>query len=172
MKKIINLNEVKQLDINEKFIFGEFEGKPIEWTKISENSALADKILDCIMCDYENNFNNEKIVINKWCKDVLGKRLGVKNGVVAVPTVSFMREYFPLPENRKTEPTEVALMRGIITDYSQKFSPYWLMDSSVGFVEKDGKYVKGASIISVTGDIISSIKDAREIGVRPALKLD
>lgn len=165
MNKLMNLNDIKQLDINEKFIFGEFEKNPIEWTKISKNLALSDKVLDCIIFDYENNLNKEEIVINKWCNDVLGKRLGVEKGVVTVPLVSFMKEHYSLVENRKAEPTEIAIMRGVSTGYHRKYSPYWLMD-------KPNEIDENACIVTDSGDILSFIKNAQNIGVRPALKLD
>lgn len=165
MKKVMNLNDIKQLDINEKFIFGEFEGEAVEWTKVSANLAISDRVLDCIIYDYEFNNNKNEIVINKWCNDVLGKRLGLDYGVVTIPLVSFMKEHYSLQESRKVEPTEIAIMRGVSTGYHRKYSPYWLLD-------KPNEIVENAFIVTDSGDILSFIKNAQNIGVRPALKLD
>lgn len=163
MKVLTNLTEAKKLSIGERFIFGEYQGEPIEWRKIDEHLVICEKILDCIV------FNNESInkytesTLRKWCNNVLGKSLGLPEDTCCSLYDEEMLEYFPTDKSRQAYPTEWAIIHGIYVNDEGK-SPYWTATPS-------SYWFSNARFVNDSGLFTAWNTNSSNVGVRPALKI-
>lgn len=163
MKKITNLNEAKDLAIGEHFIFGEYQGEPIEWRKIDKHLAISEKIIDCIVFNHEFNNKYDESMMRKWCNDVLGKSLGLSEDVIYVLMQEECNHYFPTAESRQAKSTEWAIMHGIYVDDDGN-SPYWT-SSPMSYWYYNVRTVGSSGLFGAASTNHSSI------GVRPVLKI-
>lgn len=163
MKIINNLNEAKDLAIGEHFIFGEYQGEPIEWRKIDKHLAISEKILDCIVFNRELNNKYDESMMRKWCNDTLGKALKLSEDTLYVLYEEEMLSYFPTDESRQAEPTEWAIMHGIYVNEKGK-SSYWTA-SPVSSWFYSVRTVYSSGLFSARNTYTS------DVGVRPVLKI-
>lgn len=162
MKIINNLNEAKDLAIGEHFIFGEYQGEPIEWRKIDKHLAISEKILDCIVFNRELNNKYDESMMRKWCNDTLGKALKLSEDTLYVLYEEEMLSYFPT-ESRQAKPTEWAIIHGIYVD-EDGYSSYWTA-SPMSFWYTDVRTVNSSGLFG------AGVTNNSRIGVRPVLKI-
>lgn len=163
MIEITNLNEAKDLAIGEHFIFGEYQGEPIEWRKIDEHLAISEKILDCIVFNSELNNKYTESTMRRWCNDILGKSLGLSEDILYTITEEAFQQYFPTDKLRQAEPTEWAIIHGIYVNKNGK-SNYWTASPmTAGFPH--------ARLVSSLGSFFTSYTDRSDIGVRPVIQI-
>lgn len=163
MKKLTNLNEAKDLAIGEHFIFGEYQGEPIEWRKIDKHLAISEKILDCIVFNRDANNKYDESVMREWCNNTLGKALKLSEDTLFVLDEEEMLSYFPTDESRKSAPTEWAILHGIYVN-EEGNSPYWTRSPS-------SYWYNLARIVLDSGLFTQSSTSHSHIGVRPVLKI-
>lgn len=164
MKKVMNLSEIKLLEINEHFIYGEYEYEAIEWIKIAENLAITVNIVDCIVFNPSHNENREDIMIRKWCNEVFGKQLGVDKDIIALPFRAEMEKFFLTERSRVANGTEWAKMHGLYFDIVKNTSPYWIWEVAT-------EWDRAARVVTEYGEIIESSPVAINVGVRPIMRL-
>lgn len=164
MNKIININEIKLLAINEHFIFGEYEGEEVEWVKASENSVITVNIVDCIVFNPSHNEDRENIMIRKWCNEVFGKQLGVDKDIIALPFRADMEKIFLTERSRIANGTEWAKMHGLYFDITKGTSPYWIWEVAT-------EWDRAARVVTEYGEIIESSPVAINVGARPIMRL-
>lgn len=163
MLRINNLKDAKDLVIGEHFIFGEYQGEPIEWRKIDEHLAISEKILDCIVFNSELNNKYTESTMRKWCNDILGKSLGLSEDTFYILTGEEFQYYFPIDELRQVKPTEWAIMHGVYVD-SDGNSPYWTSSPS-------SHWFTNARFVSDSGLFLQTATHLSNVGVRPVLKI-
>lgn len=163
IKLITNLEEAKRLTISEHFIFGEYQGEPIEWRKINEHLAISVKILDCIVFNSKPNNKYNESMVRGWCNNVLGKSLGFSEDTIYTLTKEDFQEYFPTAESRQAKSSEWAIMHGIYVDNDGN-SPYWT-SSPVSY------YYNVVRSVTSSGSFSSYDTGNSNLGVRPVLKI-
>lgn len=162
MKILTNLIEAKDIAIGEHFIFGEYQGEPIEWRKIDKHLAISEKILDCIIFNDKLNNKYTESTMRKWCNDILGKSLGLSEDTFYTLTGEEFQHYFSTAKLRQAKPTKWAIMHGIYVNKDGN-SPYWTASPSSPWYSV--RYVRDSGLF----DYIST--DWSTVGVRPVLKI-
>lgn len=162
MTEITNLNEAKDLAIGEHFIFGDYQGEPIEWRKIDEHLAISKMALDCVIFNSEFNRDYNESLLFKWCEMFENQHTALRDKVTILNYDEIMK-YFQTTESRQAKPTEWAIMHGASVDPNGN-ADYWT--SSLY-----GNSSKYAIVVNSLGNTNDYIVNHSRVCVRPALRI-
>lgn len=158
---ITNLKDAKLLKIGEHFIYGSYAKSPIEWIKVSDDSAIAACLLERKIFGQTNNYEKSRVRI--WCNE-LCEKLGLLKDTIYIP--------------HEHEIIECCIGGDVkVCDYSKElqecgvgYGPsYWLQTEGIEN-SNNLRYVH-VCIAPIVDNIYDSSSHSCG-GVRPALKLD
>lgn len=167
MKILTKITEAKTIKTNDSFIFGEYQGEFIIWTKLDNEVAISRKILEYTKFETTKSklFQNSNIKFNKttiydWCNNILGKKLDLPDGRIDILDKEMLEYYFP---------TENSRIAGITKYMVNKFNDMRILPE---YWTKTMNDYGNIIMVGSNGLFVAGMKGKTIAGIRPVLKLD
>lgn len=157
METLIFLRKTIYLNNGEHFIFGRYANYPIEWIKLSKDSAIAACILEKMAWGREYDYENSCLRV--WCNE-LCEKLGYGKDVIYIPHKYEFKKWRIRDNELKCDYSEELKERG-----EDDGNPIFWTNSSI---EHKSSTVR---TVTSTGSFSRSYIFDSDVGVRPAIHI-